>query len=94
MSIADAWTTERLITSGTNSLLADAASWIQCLNIIHDISIHNDIFYGLLVCLIVFNATFKNISVISWRSVLLVAKTIDLPQVTDNLYDIMLYTSP
>jgi hypothetical protein len=26
------------------------------------------------VCLVVFNATFNNISVISWRSVLLVAK--------------------
>ena len=39
----------------------------------------------------VFNATFNNISVISWRSVLLVEKT------TDKLYHIMLYieyTSP
>jgi hypothetical protein len=45
----------------------------------------------------VFNDTFNNISVISWRSVLLVGKleypekTIDLLQVTDNLYYIMLY---
>ena len=39
----------------------------------------------------VFNATFNNISVISWRSVLLVKKTTDLPQVTDKLYYIMLY---
>ena len=39
----------------------------------------------------VFNATFNNISVISWRSVLLVKKTPDLPQVTDKLYHIMLY---
>jgi hypothetical protein len=45
----------------------------------------------------VFNDTFNNISVISWRSVLLVGtleypkKTIDLPQVTDKLYYIMLY---
>ena len=44
------------------------------------------------------NATFNNISVISWRSVLLVEetgvsgqKTTDLSQVTDTLYNIMLY---
>ena len=39
----------------------------------------------------VFNATFNNISVISWQSVLLVEKTTDLPQVIDKLYHIMLY---
>jgi hypothetical protein len=39
----------------------------------------------------VFNATSSNISVISWPLVLLVEKTIDLPQVTDKLSHIMLY---
>jgi hypothetical protein len=44
-----------------------------------------------------FNATFDNISVISWQSVLLVEETgvpretTDLPQVTDKLYHITLY---
>jgi len=38
----------------------------------------------------VFNATFNNILVISWRSVLLVEKTSDLWQLTDELYRIML----
>jgi hypothetical protein len=37
------------------------------------------------------NATFNNISVISWQSVLWVEKTIDLLQVTDKLHHIMLY---
>ena len=39
----------------------------------------------------VFNATFINISVILWRSVLLVEETTDLLQVTDEVYHIMLY---
>ena len=43
--------------------------------------------------IIVFNATFNNISVISWRSVLLVEETglpgENLPQVTDKLYHII-----
>ena len=42
----------------------------------------------------VFNVTFNNISVISWRSVLLLEeteKTADLSQVTDKLYHIVLY---
>ena len=44
-------------------------------------------------------ATFNSLSVISWRSVLLVEETgvpgdnHDMPQVTDKLYHIMLYTS-
>ena len=46
----------------------------------------------------VFNATFNSISVISWRSVLLVAETGgpgENPRpATDKLYHIMLYTSP
>jgi hypothetical protein len=45
----------------------------------------------------VFNATFNNISAISWWSVLLVEeteypeKTTDLPQVIDKLYHIPFY---
>ena len=47
--------------------------------------------WGIRVRVMVFNTTFNNISVISWRSVLLVEetkypeKTTDLPQVTDKL---------
>ena len=44
-----------------------------------------------MVWFMVFNTTFNNISVISWRSVLLVEETTDLSQVTDKLYHIMLY---
>ena len=53
---------------------------------------------GWLAGFMVFIATFNNISFISWRSVLLVEetggpeKTSSLPQVTDKLYHIMLYT--
>jgi hypothetical protein len=38
----------------------------------------------------VLNATFSNISVISWRSVFLMEEIPDLSQVTDKLYHIML----
>jgi len=44
-----------------------------------------------------FNATFNNISVRSWQSVLLMGKpeylekTTDFSQVTDKLYHVMLY---
>jgi hypothetical protein len=57
-----------------------------------NITLHPDVNKTLkFVCLMVFNATFNNISVISWRSVLLVEETTDLPQVTDKPYHIMLY---
>ena len=54
----------------------------------------------LFVCLMMFNATFYDISVISWRSVLLLEESggtgenNDLSQVTDKRYHIMLCTSP
>jgi hypothetical protein len=44
-----------------------------------------------LVRVIVFNATFNNISVISWWSALLVEETTYQPEVTDELYQMMLY---
>jgi len=39
----------------------------------------------------VFNATFNNISGITWRSVLLMGKPTDQSQVTGKRYHIMLY---
>ena len=52
---------------------------------------------GVMVRVMVFNATFNTISVISWRSFLLVketvksGKTTHLSQVTDTFYHIILY---
>jgi hypothetical protein len=49
------------------------------------------------VRVMVLNATFNNVSIISWQSNLLVketgvhGETADLPQVTDKLYHKMLY---
>ena len=50
--------------------------------------------YGLVLVFMLFNATFNNISVISWWSVLLVeesGESTDLSQITDKLHHIMLY---
>jgi hypothetical protein len=50
-----------------------------------------------MVMVMVFNATFNNISAISWLSVVLMEgngvpeETTELPQDTDKLYPIMLY---
>jgi hypothetical protein len=41
-----------------------------------------------------FNATFNNISAISWGSVLLVEETTDLSEVPDKLYHKIVYASP
>ena len=48
-------------------------SWIPCYRQYTHIYIHE--IYGLVYSVLLFNATFNNISVISWRSVLLVEET-------------------
>jgi hypothetical protein len=57
--------------------------------LVWSISLTFDFFFWI-VWLMVFNASFNNISAILWQSVLLVEKTTDLSQVTDKLY----HTSP
>ena len=52
----------------------------------------NDMVRRLAVGVMVFNATFNNISAISWRLVLLVEETGESQsQVTDKLYRIIMY---
>ena len=67
------------------------------MNVIFNASLlYRHFFFSCMVWFMVFNATFNNISVISWRSVLLVVETgvpeeNPLSHVTDNFYHIMLY---
>jgi hypothetical protein len=67
------------------------------MNVIFNASLlYRHFFFSWMVWFIVFNATFNNISVISWRSVFLVVETgvpeeNPLSHVTDNFYHIMLY---
>ena len=48
------------------------------LRVIQEIDFYNILICLVFVCLMVFNITFTNISVISWRSVLLVEETGEL----------------
>jgi hypothetical protein len=75
------WDHSRYLSSILPLNLLIFNSWVKCY-------VRFFTWHQLFVCLMVFNATFNNISVILWRSVLLVE------EVTDKLYHIMLYTSP
>ena len=77
----------------------DISTWHINMTYQHDISTWHInpyidlVWFGFMV----FISTFNNILAISWRSVLLVeepAKTTDMSQVTDQIFHIMLYTSP
>ena len=70
-----------------NFILQDAALIL----FIHFCRFYYDIRHNIWVRVMASNAFFNNISVMSWRSVLLVEETTDLTQVTDKLYHIMLY---
>jgi hypothetical protein len=58
-----------------------SSNWITSLQSVHMLKLH-------MIRVMMFNATFNNISIMSWQSLLLVeaySETTDLPQVTDNL---------
>jgi hypothetical protein len=68
------------------------STYVSCVHTsIFELKLEIDSISGLGCRVMVFNATFNNISVILWRSVLLMEKTTDPPQVTDKLYHIKLY---
>ena len=101
---------QSLTTSNIQNLMADTNITVAKVDaaIILPVELINSEFYFIslfdisasftvALWIMAFNATFNNISVISWRSVLLVEetegpeKTSDLSQVTDKLDRIMLY---
>ena len=83
------WNMNKIEMNETNNIDTGNETWRRLIG------------FGWLVGFIVFSATFNNISVISWRSVLLVEENggpgenhQPVSQVTDKLYHIMVYTSP
>ena len=71
----------------------------NCFVVVYKCNFCYNMLVGLVIWFMVFNATFNNISIISWQSVLLVEENgghgkKDMRQVTNKLYHIMLYTSP